>query len=72
MPLSRTRAVLDRVAAHVREVQQSIDAPFLLENNVYFVEMPDDEMDEAGFLNAVCHESGCGLVLDLHNFTAIA
>ena len=67
MPLSRTRAVLNRVAAHVREVQQTIDAPFLLENNVYFVEMPDDEMDEARFLNALCLESGCGLLLDLHN-----
>ncbi len=67
MPLRRTRDTLKRLARHVRLILQTIDAPFLLENNVYFAEMPGDEMDEAEFLNSLCRETGCGLLLDLHN-----
>lgn len=67
MPLRRTRETLKRLARHVELVRRTIDVPFLLENNVYFAEMPGDEMDEAEFLNSLCRETGCGLLLDLHN-----
>lgn len=67
MPLCRSRANLLMLAGRVSEVRRTVAAPFLLENNVFFVDMPGDEMDEAEFLNALCRESGCGLVLDLHN-----
>lgn len=67
MPLSRSRANLRMLAERVGEVRRAVDAPFLIENNVYFVDMPSDEMDEGQFLNDLCREAGCGLVLDLHN-----
>ena len=51
----------------IREVQQRVPVPFLLENNVYYFDIPACEMDEPTFLNTLCRESGCGLVLDLHN-----
>lgn len=67
MPVTFDRATLELVAARVRDVQRSIAAPFLLENNVAYFEYPESEFDEAGFLNALTAATGCGLLLDLHN-----
>ena len=43
--------------------------PFLLENNVYYFDIVDQDFDEADFLNELCSATGCGIVLDLHNST---
>jgi hypothetical protein len=51
----------------VAEVRRRVPTPFLLENNVYYFDIPACEMDEPTFLNTLCREGGCGLVLDLHN-----
>ena len=67
LPLPRDRSTLDMLVPRIHEVQQRVPAPFLLENNVYYFDIPEAEMDEARFLNTLCRESGCGLVLDLHN-----
>jgi len=67
MPLPRDAETLELLAPRIREVQARVAAPFLLENNVYYFDIPDGEMDEPTFLNRLCRTSGCGLVLDLHN-----
>ena len=67
LPLARDRETLDLLIPRIRQIQQEIPVPFLLENNVDYVVIPDCEMDEPTFLNTLCRESGCGLVLDLHN-----
>ncbi|MBB1087536.1 DUF692 domain-containing protein [Lysobacter sp. SG-8] len=67
LPLPRDRDTLALVVPRVREVIHRIPAPFLLENNTYYFDIPDAEMDEATFLNRLCAQSGCGLLLDLHN-----
>lgn len=67
LPLARDRESLDLLVPRVREVLRTVPRPFLLENNVYYFDIDDGEMDEAAFLNALCRESGCGLLLDLHN-----
>jgi uncharacterized protein (UPF0276 family) len=67
LPLPRDRATLESLAPRIAEVQRRIPVPFLLENNVYFFEMPGEEMSDAEFLNALCESTGCGLLLDLHN-----
>lgn len=67
LPLARDRATLDMLARRVAHVRRTVPTPFLLENNVYYFDVPDCEMDEATFVNTLCRESGCGLVLDLHN-----
>jgi uncharacterized protein (UPF0276 family) len=70
VPLPRDRETLDLLIPRVAEVVREVPVPFLLENNVYYFEIPDGDMDEATFLNALCDESGCGLLLDLHNLYA--
>jgi uncharacterized protein (UPF0276 family) len=67
LPLPRDRESINMLVPRIREVQQRVPVPFLLENNVYYFDIPMCEMDEPTFLNTLCRESGCGLVLDLHN-----
>ena len=61
------REVLEMIAERVEYVQGRIPVPFLLENNVYYVDLPEQEMTEPEFLNALAHRTGCGLLLDVHN-----
>ena len=67
MPLSLDGETLELVSSRVTEVQERVAAPFLLENNVYYFEMSGQDYDEAAFLNALHRETGCGILLDLHN-----
>jgi hypothetical protein len=61
------REVLEMMAERVERVQSRIPVPFLLENNVYYVDLPEQEMTEPEFLNALTARTGCGLLLDVHN-----
>jgi uncharacterized protein (UPF0276 family) len=72
IPVPYDQELLDLVSSRVRFVQSTVPAPFLLENNVYFFDLPDQEMTEPEFLNRLCHETGCGLLLDIHNVYANA
>lgn len=72
IPIPYDSALLELVCERVRQVQSMVAAPFLLENNVYFFDLPEQEMTEPQFLNRLCHETGCGLLLDIHNVYANA
>jgi uncharacterized protein len=67
MPVPYDEEVLDLLAGRVDYVQSRSPAPFLLENNVYYFKIPDQDMGEAEFLNRLTARTGCGLLLDLHN-----
>ena len=67
LPVPYDREVLDLLAERVEQVQRRVPIPFLLENNVYYVDLPEQEMSEPQFLNALMHRTGCGLLLDVHN-----
>jgi len=67
MPLPLDRETLDMIVARVIEVRRKVPVPFLLENNVYYFQVADQDFDEASFLNELCRASGCYLLLDLHN-----
>lgn len=67
MPVPYDDEVLEMVAARVEQVQARVPVPFLLENNVYYFAIPEQDMSEAEFLNRLSARTGCGLLLDLHN-----
>lgn len=67
LPLPYDQASIELLQPRIAEIRAQIPAPFLLENNVYFFQYPEQEFDEATFLNRLCEASGCGLLLDLHN-----
>jgi uncharacterized protein len=67
MPVVLDRETLALIAERVAEVRARIPVPFLLENNVYYFVLEDQDLDEATFLTELAETSGCGLLLDLHN-----
>jgi uncharacterized protein len=67
MPVPCDRASLDMLIGRIRHVRTVVDRPFLLENNTNYFTVPDEEMTEPEFLNSLAAETGCGLLLDLHN-----
>lgn len=67
-PLPFTGEAVRHVAARVKQVQDIIGRPLVLENASYYLEAdPAAELDEAAFINAVIGESGCELLLDVNN-----
>lgn len=67
LPVPYDEGVLELLTERVQYIRSIVECPFLLENNVYYVDAPDQEMTEAEFLNRLSRESGCGILLDLHN-----
>lgn len=67
MAVPYDREVLDMLVERVAEVRAAVPGPFLLENNVYYYTIPEQELSEAAFIDELCRRSGCGLLLDLHN-----
>ncbi len=67
LPLPYDQESIELLKPRIAEIRAQIPAPFLLENNVYFFQYPEQEFDEPDFLNRLCEASGCGLLLDLHN-----
>jgi uncharacterized protein (UPF0276 family) len=67
LPLPFTRATLDRVAAHVDQVQQALGRQMLLENPASYLAFEDSEMAETEFLARLVARTGCGLLLDVNN-----
>ena len=67
LPLPYTPATLDRVVAHVDQVQTALRRPILLENPATYVVFADSEIPETEFLAAIAERTGCGLLLDVNN-----
>ena len=66
LPIPFTQEAVNYVAARVRQVQDIIGMPLVLENASYYGQAYND-LTEAEFINAVLQESGCELLLDVNN-----
>jgi len=67
LPIPYDRDVLDLVSHRVRTAQARLGCPFLLENSVNYFTFPHQDMTETEFLNQLTLDTGCHLLLDLHN-----
>lgn len=70
LPMPATVEAVELVSARSATIQERYGVPFLLENPAhYFRELPTDPEigNESGFLQALTKNSGCYLLLDLHN-----
>ena len=67
LPLPYNRQTLQRVCDHIDQVQNYLQRPMLLENPATYVEFAASDMDESAFIDAVLHQTGCGLLLDVNN-----
>jgi uncharacterized protein (UPF0276 family) len=67
LPVPYDEEVLDMIAERVAYVQRAVPTTFIIENNVYYVDIPGQDMTEPQFLNRLTARTGCGLLLDVHN-----
>ncbi|MFG6205206.1 MNIO family bufferin maturase [Pseudomonas retamae] len=67
LPLAYDTPTLDRVCAHIDQVQNTLKRPMLLENPATYLGFERSTFDEADFIAEVIRRSGCGLLLDVNN-----
>ena len=67
LPLPLTDACLAHVAGRVRQVQDYLERPLILENPSSYVAFRASHMPEWEFLGRLAEDTGCGLLLDVNN-----
>jgi len=67
VPVPYDQEVLNLIANKIYTITDAIACPFIIENNVSFIDYPDQDYTEEAFLNALVRWTGCGLLLDVHN-----
>jgi len=67
LPLPLNEETLCYVAERVRQVQDALGRPLVLENPSTYVGLRGSTLSEAQFLRALCEETGCLLLLDVNN-----
>ncbi|MCX7289992.1 DUF692 domain-containing protein [Janthinobacterium sp.] len=67
LPLPLDEASLRHVAGRVRQVQEFLGRPLVLENPSSYVEFAQSSMPEGEFLGRLAEDTGCGLLLDVNN-----
>jgi len=65
--LPRTNETLSMVCDRVNIIQERYKIPFLLENVVSLLPEYHSHYSHADFLNRICDNTGCGLILDIYN-----
>lgn len=66
MPIPFTEEAVLHVAKRIKQVEDILERPFILEN-VSFYAAPGAQMTELEFVNAVLTEADCRLLLDVNN-----
>lgn len=67
LPLPYTNATLNKVCAHIDQVQEAIRRPILLENPSAYVAFASSTLSETEFIRTVVQRTGCGILLDINN-----
>jgi len=67
LPVPYTDTTLERVCAHIGEVQETVGRQVLLENPSTYVAFQQSTMSELEFLSEIVKRTGCGLLLDVNN-----
>ena len=67
LPLPLTEESLLHVADRVRQIQDFLERPLILENPSTYLEFKESTITEWGFLSELAKQTGCGLLLDVNN-----
>jgi hypothetical protein len=67
LPLPLTDESLSHVGDRVRQVQDFLQRPLVLENPSTYLEFKESTITEWDFLSELANETGCGLLLDVNN-----
>lgn len=72
LPMPLTQTSLQHTADRVKQVQDAMGAPLLLENPSTYVASLDDHIPEWDFLAQLAEKSDCALLLDVNNIVVSA
>ncbi len=67
LPLPFTHEALDVMSANIGRTQDRLRRPIAIENLSAYLVWPEQDMDEATFLGALCRRTGCRLLVDVNN-----
>jgi uncharacterized protein len=67
LPLPYTEEALQHVVRRIREVQEILERPILIENVSSYLEFTVSTLSEWDFLAAIAEEADCGILLDINN-----
>jgi uncharacterized protein (UPF0276 family) len=67
LPMPLTEASLAHVTERVRQVQERLGRPLVLENPSSYLVFAGAQMPEWEYLGRLAEDSGCGLLLDVNN-----
>ncbi len=71
IPVPYDQDYLDMITKKIHFITREIDIPFLIENNVYFIEYPDQDYTETQFINKlIATNTNSHVLLDIHNLYA--
>lgn len=66
MPIPFTEEAVSHVATRIKQVQDILERPLIIENVSYYA-APGQQLSEQAFLLAVLNEANCQLLLDVNN-----
>ncbi len=67
LPVPYTEEALAHLVGRIREVQDYLERPLILENPSTYLEFTDSTMPEWEFIARMAEEADCGLLLDINN-----
>jgi hypothetical protein len=67
LPLPYTEEAISHVVARIRNVQDILERPILIENVSSYMAFADSTMTEWEFISAIANEADCGILLDINN-----
>ena len=67
LPVPLTEETLKHVSERVRQVQEFLERPLVLENPSTYLTFTQSTIDEPEFLRELANETGCRLLLDVNN-----
>ncbi|MDX1565825.1 MAG: DUF692 domain-containing protein [Phycisphaeraceae bacterium] len=67
LPIPLNEESLGHVVGRIRQVQEILERPLVLENPSTYITFAHSTIPEPQFLNAMAEEADCGLLLDVNN-----
>ncbi|MCB1839285.1 MAG: DUF692 family protein, partial [Alphaproteobacteria bacterium] len=67
LPVPYTEEALKHIVSRIKQVQDVLERPIVLENPSTYLEFTCSTMSEWEFIARMAEESGCGLLLDVNN-----
>jgi uncharacterized protein (UPF0276 family) len=67
IPLPYTEEAIRHVVARIRDVQDALERPILIENVSSYMTFADSAMTEWEFISTIADEADCGILLDINN-----